>query len=94
MKALGHYILIKPIEKKKEKSSSTGLLITSKSLENDRYQEGIVQLVGNDIDSIKEGQKISFDKVSGHYIKINDEHLMIITFRDVVLIFDEEQENS
>jgi co-chaperonin GroES (HSP10) len=93
MKALGNYILIKPIEKKKEKSSS-GLLLTSNELENSRYQEGIVQLVGNDIDSIKEGQKISFDKVSGHYIKINDEHLMIITFRDVVLIFDEEQENS
>lgn len=91
MKALGHYILIKPIEKVKETNKKTGLLLTSTSTENERYQEGIVHLVGNQIDSIKEGQKISFDKVSGHYIKIDDEHLMIITFRDVVLVFDEEE---
>ena len=91
MKALGHYILIKPIEKTKETNKKTGLLLTSTSTENERYQEGIVQLVGNQIDTIKEGQKISFDKVSGHYIKIDDEHLMIITFRDVVLVFDQEE---
>jgi len=89
MKALGSYILIKPIEKKKEKSAS-GLLLTSNELENSRYQEAIVQLVGNQIDTIKEGQKISFDKVSGHYIKLNDEHLMVISLKDVVVIFDQE----
>ena len=91
MKALGNYILIKPIEKEKESSVKTGLLLTSNASENQRYQDAIVQLVGNQIDTIKEGQKISFDKVSGHYIKIDDEHLIIITLRDVVLVFDQEE---
>jgi len=90
MKALGNYILIKPIEKEKESSVKTGLLLTSNESENQRYQEAIVQLVGDQIDTIKEGQKISFDKVSGHYIKLNDEHLMVISLRDIVLIFDQE----
>jgi co-chaperonin GroES (HSP10) len=91
MKALGSYILIKPIEKKKESSLKTGLLLTSNESENQRYQEAIVQLVGDQIDTIKEGQKISFDKVSGHYIKLNDEHLMVISLKDVVVIFDQEE---
>ena len=46
-------------------------------------------------------KKLIFDlAVTGHhseyishlvnYIKLNDEHLMVITLRDVVLIFDQE----
>lgn len=85
MIALNNFILLKPI-KQTENKSATGLILTDTDSANERYQDGIVELVGSKCEFVKSNDTITYDKVAGNNIKIKDEVYRIIKESDVVII--------
>ena len=85
MKAIGKYIVINPID---EASSTTkgGLLLGEKQREDIRYRKAEVLVVGNDVNVLKKGDKIYYDKAAGFNIEIKSDQLKVIKEMDVVII--------
>ena len=86
MRALGKYILILP-EKKKSEVSASGLTLTAVDSAKHRYQEAVVHLQGEDVDTVKTGDKIAFDSGAGHDIKLDNVFYRVILERDICIIF-------
>ena len=85
MKAIGKYIVIDPID---EANSTTkgGLLLGEKQREDIRYRKAKVLVVGNDVNVLKKGDKIYYDKAAGFNIEIKSDQLKVIKEMDVVII--------
>jgi len=87
MKAIGMYVLIKPNEGKMRKSSS-GLEITASK--NDRFVEGKVVSIPEDVSDhsgVKNGDKILYDKHSGHDVKsATGDNLKVIEIRNIAIV--------
>jgi co-chaperonin GroES (HSP10) len=84
MKLIGLNILIVPQEE--ETKSKGGLLMTATDSKELRYKKATVVSVGNQVDGIKMGDIIYFDRAAGHVIRINEDLYTIITIRDVVVV--------
>tara|TARA_R100000541_G_scaffold57813_2_gene68262 strand:- start:177 stop:434 length:258 start_codon:yes stop_codon:yes gene_type:complete len=84
MKAIGKYILIKKINE--EYKTDSGLLLSSADVESFRYHKGEVINPGTQVDVIKKGDIIYYDKSSGHSMLIEDESFTIIEERNVVVV--------
>jgi co-chaperonin GroES (HSP10) len=84
MKLIGLNILIVPQEE--ETKSKGGLLMTATDSKELRYKKATVVSVGNQVDGIKPGDIIYFDRAAGHVIRINEDLYTIITIRDVVVV--------
>lgn len=82
MRALGQYILVKPLETKNE--SSSGLLLT----EVQRYLHGNVLSFGDLVPNLSEGDEIVFDMNAGHDIRIDGDSYKMLKYSDVFLICD------
>lgn len=85
MKALGKYILITP-EKVEEQVSASGLLMTAADADSFRYHEATVNLIGSDVEHVKIGDRIAYDKSAGHPYKVNGLMHRVIQERDCALI--------
>tara|TARA_R100001460_G_scaffold75977_1_gene117095 strand:- start:221 stop:481 length:261 start_codon:yes stop_codon:yes gene_type:complete len=85
MKAVGKYIVIKPI---KEVNSTTkgGLILAEKQREDVRYRRAKVIEPGSDVSVLKKGDEVYYDKASGFNIEINKEEYKVIKEFDVVVI--------
>ena len=86
MKAIGRNLII---QKKKEGTTKTkgGLLLAENQREDIRYVEATIVSVGSDIEGIKEGQKIFFDRHAGHKIELEKQTYHVIKAQDVVVVF-------
>ncbi len=82
MRAIGQYILVKPLEVKNE--SSSGLLLTEKQ----RYLNGEVLSYGELVSNISEGMEIVFDMNAGHEIRVDGVFYKMLRYSDVFLICD------
>jgi chaperonin GroES len=85
MKAIGRNLII---QKKKEGTTKTkgGLLLAENQREDIRYVEATIVSVGSDIEGIKEGQKIFFDRHAGHKIELEKQTYHVIKAQDVVVV--------
>jgi len=85
MKAVGKYIVIKPI---KEVNTTTkgGLILAEKQREDIRYRRAKVIEPGTEVSVLKKGDEIYYDKSSGFKIEINKEEYKVIKEFDVVII--------
>ena len=85
MKAIGRNIII---EKLKEGTTATkgGLLLAENQREDIRYTEADILSVGEQVEGLKEGDKIFFDRHAGHKIEIDKKTYHVIKAQDVVVV--------
>lgn len=88
-------VVLKPI-KKDEKTTSAGIILTSKSEEKPQTAEVIAVGPGGKIDGndvvmyVKEGQKVIFSKYAGTEVKIDDdEEYTIVRQSDILAIIED-----
>ena len=84
MKAVNHYLIIERI--KDEPTKVGGLILTDETDEDNRYLKAKVISIGNNVEGIKEGDAIHYDKHAGHGIQHKDKFYHVIKQIDVVLI--------
>ena len=84
MKAVNHYLVIERI--KDEPTKVGGLILTDETDEDNRYLKAKVISIGNNVEGIKEGAVIHYDKHAGHGIQHKDKFYHVIKQIDVVLI--------
>ena len=64
MKAIGKHIVIEEI--KEQITTNSGILLTSDDSDQFRYKKGLVVIPGTDVDTVKAGDNIYYDKRAGH----------------------------
>lgn len=84
MKAVNKYIIIEKILE--EMRTESGLLLSGEDSNEFRYNKGVVVNPGTNVDTVKEGDVIYYDKSSGHTMVIQDKKYTIILERDVVVV--------
>ena len=84
MKAVNHYIIIKPIKEGPKKVG--GLILTDEVNEDNRYLKAKVVSIGNLVEGIHVNDVIYYDKHAGHGIQHKDNFYGVIKQMDVVLI--------
>ena len=84
MQAINDYVIVDIIKEEPKKVS--GLILTDKTDESNRYKKANIISVGNLVEGVKEGDVIFYDKHSGHDIGYNDELYRVIRMRDIVLV--------
>lgn len=84
MQAINKYIIIETVTE--EIKTSSGLLLSGEDANEFRYKKGVVVNPGTNVDTIKKGDVIYYDKSSGHSMVLNDNKYTIILERDVVVV--------
>ena len=81
---IGKNIIIKPIDEEVETKS--GLLLSAEDSNQLRYKKGTVIKSGTDVEVIKEGDNVYYDKRAGHTMLLNNDKYTLIQERDVVVV--------
>lgn len=84
MKAIGKNIIIKTIDE--EVKTSSGLVLSGEDTNQLRYKRGVVINSGTEVNAIKAGDEVYYDKANSFVMIINDDQCVIIQERDVVLV--------
>lgn len=84
MKAIGKYIVIKPIEQ--EVKTDSGLILSAQDVDEFRYRRGTVVTPGTEVVGINPGDEIYYDKVHSFTMIIGEENCTVIQERDVVVV--------
>jgi co-chaperonin GroES (HSP10) len=84
MRAINKYIIIEKISE--EMKTESGLLLSGEDANEFRYSKGRVVNPGTNVETVKEGDVIYYDKSSGHTMVIQDKKFTIILERDVVVV--------
>jgi co-chaperonin GroES (HSP10) len=84
MKAIGKNIIIKTVDE--EVKTSSGLVLSGEDTNQLRYKRGVVINSGTEVNAIKAGDEVYYDKTNSYVMIVNDEHCVIIQERDVVLV--------
>jgi|TARA_B100002052_G_C15559640_1_gene452851 co-chaperonin GroES (HSP10) len=85
MRAIGNNLVIKKIEEPNQ-STKGGLLLTEKQREDVRFQQADVIKIGFNVEHVKEGDTIYFDKSAAHRIEIDKEVYHVIRQENVVVV--------
>ena len=85
MKAIGKNIIIKRVKEGTTKTKG-GLLLAENQREDIRYTEADILSVGEQVEGLKEGDKIFFDRHAGHKIEIDKKTYHVIKAQDVVVV--------
>ena len=84
MKAVNKYIIVETIVE--EMKTESGLLLSGDDANQLRYKKALVVNPGTNVDTVKEGDTIYYDKSSGHTMILQDKKYTIILERDVVVV--------
>jgi len=84
VKAVGKYIVLSEIEEKQKTES--GILLTSEDSNQLRYKKGLILIPGTDVEVVKEGNIIYYDRNAGHKMMLNEDIVTIISERDIVVV--------
>ena len=84
MTPIGKYIAIEPIHE--ELKTSGGLVLSSTDVDGFRYKKGTVLAPGTEVDNIKAGDVIFYDKGAGHTMMLNERVITMIREPDVVVV--------
>jgi chaperonin GroES len=82
IKPLGERVLVK-MDKVEEKTAG-GIFIPQTAQE--KTQIAVVEAVGEDVKTIKVGQKILHDKYAGTSVKMDNDEYLILNIKDVLAI--------
>ncbi|MBQ3318270.1 MAG: co-chaperone GroES [Spirochaetales bacterium] len=82
IKPLGERVLVK-MDKVEEKTAG-GIFIPQTAQE--KTQIAVVEAIGEDVKTIKVGQKIMHDKYAGTQVKMDNEEYLILNIKDVLAI--------
>ena len=85
MKAIGKYLVIEPI-KEVDVQTKGGLILAEKQREDIRYRRAKVIEPGTEVEVLKKGDEVYYDKSAGFNIEINKENYKVIKENDVVII--------
>ena len=85
MKAIGRNLIIEKIKEGTTKTKG-GLLLAENQREDIRYTEADVLSVGEQVEGLKDGDKIFFDRHAGHKIEIDKKTYHVIKAQDVVVV--------
>ena len=85
MKAIGKYLVIEPI-KEVDVQTKGGLILAEKQREDIRYRRAKVIEPGTEVEVLKKGDEVYYDKAAGFNIEINKENYKVIKEFDVVII--------
>jgi chaperonin GroES len=85
MKAIGRNLIIEKIKEGTTKTKG-GLLLAENQREDIRYTEADVLSVGEQVEGLKKGDKIFFDRHAGHKIEIDKKTYHVIKAQDVVVV--------
>lgn len=85
MKAVGKYIVIKPLEEQNVKTEG-GLILSEKQREDIRFRQALVIEPGSDVKVLKKDQIIYYDRNAGFGIELNNKKFKVIKEFDVVVI--------
>lgn len=87
MKAIGKYLIVKPLVEEIVKTE-TGLLLSSEQKQKVRYKKGVIHRVGSDVGNIlKENDEIRYDSINGFDMLLEGELYSIIKEHDVIVVF-------
>ena len=85
MKAIGKYIVIKPIREVDVKTKG-GLILAESQREDIRYRKATIIEPGTDVKVLKKGDEVYYDRSAGFNIEIKKEEYKVIKEFDVVII--------
>jgi len=85
MKAIGKYIVIKPIKEVDTKTKG-GLILAENQREDIRYRRAKVIEPGSDVEVLKKGDEVYYDKAAGFNIELEKEQYKVIKEFDVVIV--------
>ena len=85
MRAVGKYIVIKPIKESSTKTKG-GLILAEQQREDIRYRRAKVVEPGSEVEVLKKGDEVYYDKASGFNIELEKEQYKVIKEFDVVII--------
>ncbi len=85
MKAIGKYLVIECVKTPNVKTKG-GLILADSHREDIRYRQAVVVKPGTNVEILKEGDNIYYDKNAGFNIEINKETYKVIKEHDVVII--------
>lgn len=84
MRAVNKYIIVDKVSE--EIKTASGLLLSGEDANEFRYNKGVVVNPGTNVDSVKAGDVIYYDKSSGHSMVLQDKRYTIILEGDVVVV--------
>ena len=82
IKPLGERVLVK-IEQLQEKTAS-GIIIPQTAQE--KTQIGVVAAIGDEVKSVKVGEKIMHDKYAGTSVKVDGQEYLILNMKDILAV--------
>lgn len=85
MKALGRNLIIEKIDEGTTETKG-GLLLAETHKEDIRYVKAKIIDVGNELDILKKGNIIFYDRHAGHKIEIENKSYHVIKSHDVVVV--------
>jgi len=85
MKAVGKYIVIKPIKESSTKTKG-GLILAEQQREDIRYRRAKVVEPGSEVEVLKKGDEVYYDKAAGFNIELEKEQYKVIKEFDVVIV--------
>jgi co-chaperonin GroES (HSP10) len=85
MKAIGRNLIIKKIKEGTTKTKG-GLLLSENQRDDIRYIEAEVLSIGTEVEGVKEGDSIFYDRHAGHKIEISKETYHVIKLQDIVVV--------
>ena len=85
MKAIGRNLIIQKIEQGTTKTKG-GLLLSKNDKEDIRYIEADIISIGEEVEGLKENDKIFYDRHAGHQIEIEKKIYHVIKVQDVVVV--------
>ena len=85
MKAIGRNLIIKKIKEGTTKTKG-GLLLSENQRDDIRYIEAEVLSIGTEVEGVKEGDSIFYDRHAGNKIEISKETYHVIKLQDIVVV--------
>jgi|TARA_R110000822_G_scaffold73967_1_gene177910 chaperonin GroES len=85
MKPIAKYITLETIIENEETSS--GMLLSADDSTKSRYYKGKVIAVGDEVETVKSGDVILYDRTNSFTMTINKLSVTIIQLREVVGVF-------
>ncbi len=84
MRAVNKYIIVETIIE--EMKTESGLMLSGDDANDFRYKKALVINPGTNVDTVKEGDTIYYDRSSGHTMILQNKKYTIILERDVVVV--------
>ena len=84
MTPINKYLLVEIIEE--QMKTESGLLLSGNETDQFRYKKGRVVAPGTNVDCVKEGDIIYYDKNAGYTMLVNDIKYTVILERDIVVV--------